>query len=143
MKIWWKTLCYGSLILAALRLYVPAAEKLPRIEPTWLLDWLLWIPSPLAVGVVALGCIHLLHTCLKLGSLFSIDGLTLKGGKLETTHHGSVLHKNTDEIIYCFERSSIDVVIIEDLDRFGIHDVFKRYPVRPITSSLPALSEQQ
>lgn len=126
VKIWWKTLCYGSLILAALRLYVPVAETLPKIEPTWLLDWLLWIPSPLAVGVAALGCIHLLHTCLKLGSLFSIDGLTLKGGTLETTHHGSVLHKNIDEIIYCFERSSIDVVIIEDLDRFGIHDVFTR-----------------
>lgn len=125
-KIWWKTLCYGALILAALRLYVPVAEKLPKIEPTWLMEWLLLIPSPLAVGIAALGCIHLLHTCLRLGSLFSIDGLTLKGGKLETTHHGSVLHKNIDEIIYCFERSSIDVVIIEDLDRFGIHDVFTR-----------------
>ncbi|WP_205548081.1 hypothetical protein [Pseudomonas carnis] len=126
LKIWWKTLCYGALILAALRLYVPMADKLPKIEPTWLMEWLLLIPSPLAVGIAALGCIHLLHTCLRLGSLFSIDGLTLKGGKLETTHHGSVLHKNIDEIIYCFERSSIDVVIIEDLDRFGIHDVFTR-----------------
>jgi hypothetical protein len=126
LKIWWKTLCYGALILAALRLYVPVAEKLPRIEPTWLMEWLLLIPSPLAVVIAALGCIHLLHTCLRLGSLFSIDGLTLKGGKLETTHHVSVLHKNIDEIIYCFERSSIDVVIIEDLDRFGIHDVFTR-----------------
>lgn len=126
LKIWWKTLCYGLLALAALRLYVPVAEKLPKIEPAWLLEWLLWIPSSLAVGIAALGCIHLLHTCLRLFSLFSIDGLTLKGGKLETTHHGSVLHKNIDEIIYCFERSSIDVVIIEDLDRFGIHDVFTR-----------------
>ncbi|MBV4516631.1 YobI family P-loop NTPase [Pseudomonas kurunegalensis] len=126
LKIWWKTLCYGLLILAALRLYVPVAEKLPKIEPAWLLEWLLWIPSSLAVGIAALGCIHLLHMCLRLSSLFSIDGLTLKGGKLETTHHGSVLHKNIDEIIYCFERSSIDVVIIEDLDRFGIHDVFTR-----------------
>ncbi|HBO0860707.1 TPA: hypothetical protein NHP40_003620, partial [Pseudomonas aeruginosa] len=126
LKIWWKTLCCGLLILAALRLYVPVAEKLPKIEPAWLLEWLLWIPSPLAVGIAALGCILLLHTCLRLCSLFSIDGLTLKGGKLETTHHGSVLHKNIDEIIYCFERSSIDVVIIEDLDRFGIHDVFTR-----------------
>lgn len=126
LKIWAKTLWYGLLILAALRLYVPVAEKLPKIEPAWLLEWLLWIPSPFAVVIAASGCIHLLHTCLRLSSLFSIDGLTLKGGKLETTHHGSVLHKNIDEIIYCFERSSIDVVIIEDLDRFGIHDVFTR-----------------
>ncbi|VXD00789.1 conserved hypothetical protein [Pseudomonas sp. 8Z] len=125
-KIWWKTLCYGLLILAGLRLYVPVAEKLPKIEPTWLLEWLLLIPGSLAVGIAALGCVLLLHRGLKLLSLFSIDGLTLKGGKLESTHHDSVLHKNIDEIIYCFERSSIDVVIIEDLDRFGIHDVFTR-----------------
>ena len=125
-KIWWKTLCYGLLILAALRLYVPVAEKLPKIEPAWPLEWLLLIPGSLAVGIAALGCVLLLHRGLKLLSLFSIDGLTLKGGKLETAHHGSVLHKNIDEIIYCFERSSIDVVIIEDLDRFGIHDVFTR-----------------
>ncbi|CRM05138.1 YobI family P-loop NTPase [Pseudomonas sp. 58 R 12] len=126
VKIWCKTFCYGLLILAALRLYVPAAEKLPKIEPNWFLEWLLSIPSSLAIGIAVLGGIHFLHAGLRLASLFSIDGLTLKGGKLETTHHGSVLHKNIDEIIYCFERSSIDVVIIEDLDRFGIHDVFTR-----------------
>lgn len=126
VKIWWKTVCYGLLILVAFRLYVPMAEKLPKIEPSWLLEWLLWIPSSIAVGMAALGCIYLLHAALRLISLFSIDGLTLKGGKLETTHHCSVLHKNIDEIIYCFERSSVDVVIIEDLDRFGIPDVFTR-----------------
>lgn len=125
-KIWFKTVCYGFLILAALRLYVPVAEKLPKIEPAWLLEWLLWIPNSLAVAVAAVGAVYFLHAGLRLVSLFSIDGLTLKGGKLETTHHGSVLHKNIDEIIYCFERSSIDVVVIEDLDRFGIHDVFTR-----------------
>ena len=126
LKIWFKTICYGFLILAGLRLYVPIAEKLPKIEPAWILEWLMWIPSSLAVAVAALGTVYFLHAGLRLASLFSIDGLTLKGGKLETTHHGSVLHKNIDEIIYCFERSSIDVVIIEDLDRFGIHDVFTR-----------------
>lgn len=126
LNIWFKTVCYGFLILATLRLYVPVAEKLPKIEPTWLLEWLLRIPSSLAVAVAAWGAVYFLHAGLRLASLFSIDGLTLKGGKLETTHHGSVLHKNIDEIIYCFERSSIDVVIIEDLDRFGIHDVFTR-----------------
>ncbi|WP_055137106.1 hypothetical protein [Pseudomonas corrugata] len=126
LKIWFKTICYGFLILVALRLYVPIAEKLPKIEPAWILEWLMWIPSSLAVAVAALGAFYFLHAGMRLASLFSIDGLTLKGGKLETTHHGSVLHKNIDEIIYCFERSSIDVVIIEDLDRFGIHDVFTR-----------------
>ena len=76
--------------------------------------------------MVLLGAIWALYTCLKVFSLFSIDGLTLKGGKLEATHHGSVLHKNIDEIIYCFERSDINVVVIEDLDRFDIQEIFFR-----------------
>lgn len=75
-----------------------------------------WIAVVMLVG----GGIFMLFSALKLLSLFSIDGFTIKGGTLETTHHGSVLHKNVDEIVYCFERSKIDIVVIEDLDRFAL-----------------------
>ncbi|ERH50901.1 hypothetical protein O203_11360 [Ectopseudomonas chengduensis] len=124
--IWVRTIFYFLMIVSLLRLYVPTVEKLPKVDPAWLVEWLLWIPGLAAVLVLGLGGIYMLFSALKLLSLFSIDGFTIKGGKLETTHHGSVLHKNVDEIIYCFERSKIDIVVIEDLDRFGIHDVFTR-----------------
>jgi hypothetical protein len=124
--IWFRTIFFILLIVSALRLYVPAAEKPPKFAPDWLLAWLSMIPDWAAVIVLGLGGLYMMFSGLKLLSLFSIDGFTIKGGKLETTHHGSVLHKNVDEIIYCFERSKIDVVVIEDLDRFGIHDVFTR-----------------
>jgi hypothetical protein len=124
--IWFRTIFFILLIVGALRLYVPTVEKQPKIDPDWLLAWLLMIPGWAAVIALGLGGLYLMFSGLKLLSLFSIDGFTIKGGKLETTHHGSVLHKNVDEIIYCFERSKIDVVVIEDLDRFGIHDVFTR-----------------
>ena len=124
--IWVRTVFYVLMIVSVLRLYVPTVEKLPNVDPAWLVEWLLWIPGLAAVLVLGFGGIHMLFLALKLMSLFSIDGFTIKGGKLETTHHGSVLHKNVDEIIYCFERSKIDIVVIEDLDRFGIHDVFTR-----------------
>src|SRR3990167_1145234 len=124
--IWFQTGFISLLIVSALRLYVPTVETLPNIDSAWLIEWLLIIPSWAAVIVFALGCLYMLFSALKLLSLFSIDGLTIKGGKLETAHNGSVLHKYVDEIIYCFERSKIDVVVIEDLDRFGIHDAFTR-----------------
>ena len=124
--IWFRTGFISLLIVSSLRLYVPTVEKLPKIDPVWVVDWLLKIPGWLALIVLGLGCLYMLFSALKLLSLFSIDGLTIKGGKLEAAHHGSVLHKYVDEIIYCFERSKIDVVVIEDLDRFGIHDVFTR-----------------
>jgi hypothetical protein len=114
------------MVVAGLRLYVPTVEKPPNIDPAWLVEGLLRIPGWAAVVVLGSGALYLIFSALKLASLFSIDGFTIKGGKLETTHHGSVLHKNVDEIVYCFERSKIDVVVIEDLDRFGIHDVFTR-----------------
>ncbi|AQY66436.1 YobI family P-loop NTPase [Pseudomonas veronii] len=125
-SIWMRTIFYVLMIVSVLRLYVPTVEKLPKIDPDWLVEWLLWIPGGIAVGMLVGGGIFMLFSALKLLSLFSIDGFTIKGGKLETTHHGSVLHKNVDEIVYCFERSKIDIVVIEDLDRFGIHDVFTR-----------------
>jgi hypothetical protein len=124
--IWGRTFFYVLMIVGVLRLYVPTVEKLPKVDPAWLVEWLLWIPGWSAVLVLGVGGIYMLFSALKLLSLFSIDGFTIKGGKLETTHHGSVLHKNVDEIVYCFERSKIDIVVIEDLDRFGIHDVFTR-----------------
>lgn len=125
-SIWGRTIFYVLMIVSVLRLYVPTVEKLPKIDPAWLVEWLLWIPGWMAAVMLGGGGIYMLFSTLKLLSLFSIDGFTIKGGKLETTHHGSVLHKNVDEIVYCFERSKIDIVVIEDLDRFGIHDVFTR-----------------
>ncbi|WP_248799039.1 hypothetical protein [Pseudomonas sp. MWU13-2105] len=117
-----------ALILAAIREYLSAAEKPIKVDPSTLTQLFIDLPfsGSIAVAVLVLGGAYLLYHALKLASLFSIDGLTLKGGKLEATQHGSVLHKNLDEIIYCFERSEINVVVIEDLDRFGLHGVFTR-----------------
>lgn len=109
-----------------MRLAVPKLQTLSEVAKDWALKGLMWLPELIALGVVVAGGVWALYSGLKLLSLFSIDGLTLKGGKLEATHHGSVLHKNIDEIIYCFERSDIDVVVIEDLDRFDIQEIFFR-----------------
>lgn len=121
-----RTVFFTLLIATGLRFYLPSLEPLPKFVPEGLLPQLLLVSDGWAL-LIAMGLVAwLLYGALKFLSLFSIDGLTLKGGKLEATHHGSVLHKHVDEVIYCFERSNIDVVVIEDLDRFGIQDVFFR-----------------
>ncbi|MGY3297458.1 hypothetical protein ACVWY1_001888 [Pseudomonas sp. TE6288] len=124
--IYYRTAAIAALVLGSLRLYVPTVEKLPRIDPDWIIPALMQIPGWIAVGIVCYVIWYLLHGSIKLLSMLSIDGLTIKGGKLEATNHGSVLHKNVDEIIYCFERSNIRVVVIEDLDRFGTQEIFFR-----------------
>lgn len=120
------TVFFALLIVSVLRMYLPSVNMLPKIDPAWLVPALMRLPDWIALAFAGASSLYILHSVLKYLSLFSIDGLTLKGGKLEATHHGSVLHKHVDEIIYCFERSDIDVVVIEDLDRFGIQDVFFR-----------------
>jgi hypothetical protein len=126
LRVCWRTLCVAAIGICGLRLGAPKLQTLSEVAKDWALTGLMWVPEPIALGVVVAGGMWALYSGLKLLSLFSIDGLTLKGGKLEATHHGSVLHKNIDEIIYCFERSDIDVVVIEDLDRFDIQEIFFR-----------------
>jgi len=46
--------------------------------------------------------------------------------ELNTTNDSSVLSKNSDELIYLFEVTDYEVVIIEDLDRFENIDVFTK-----------------
>ncbi|WP_301152870.1 hypothetical protein [Metapseudomonas otitidis] len=121
-----RTSFLAAWLTGLLRLCVPKLEKQADIDLAWLLKGLMLIPEWLAVSIVVAGGICIVYGVLRFLSMFSIDGLTLKGGKLEATHHGSVLHKNVDEIIYCFERSDVQVVVIEDLDRFDIQDIFFR-----------------
>lgn len=121
-----RTIVLGMIFIASMRLYVPTLKAMPTLDPAWLLTSLLTVPGWLAVLVAGLGGFYLIYASLKFLSMFSIDGLTLKGGKLEAVNHGSVLHKNVDEIIYCFERSDVRVVVIEDLDRFGTQEIFFR-----------------
>lgn len=119
--------CWISVLcVSVLTFFTPKLAKLTDLNIGWLIKGLAFIPQWLAIGTTfGLGA-YALFQALRFWSLFSIDGLTLKGGKLEATNHGSVLHKNIDEIIYCFERSDIRVVVIEDLDRFDTQDIFFR-----------------
>lgn len=52
--------------------------------------------------------------------------ISLSSGELETTDlpEGSILNKHLDEIIYFFQETDYDVVVIEDLDRFGSPEIF-------------------
>ncbi|CRM33054.1 YobI family P-loop NTPase [Pseudomonas sp. 44 R 15] len=125
-SIVWSTVFLSAVVLGGARLYAENLTTIWSFEPGWLVNILLRVPVWVAAIAVTVGVVSLIYRATSLFSAFNIDGLTVKGGKLEATNHGSVLHKNIDEIIYCFERSHIDVVLIEDLDRFGIQDVFFR-----------------
>src|ERR1700754_2363746 len=122
----WVTIVLCLALLAAARLYLIAAFPPRTLAIDWLTTELLWIPASWAFVAACTVGAGLLYKVVRSLSLLNIDGWSNKGGTIESMQHSSVLHKNVDEIIYCFQNSRIDVVVIEDLDRFGIQDVFVR-----------------
>lgn len=48
----------------------------------------------------------------------------MKEGEIEVIEDNSIFNKHLDEILYFFQVTDYNVVIIEDLDRFGTPSIF-------------------
>lgn len=53
-----------------------------------------------------------------------LNKLNLKDGEIEIVENTSIFNKHLDEILYFFEKTDYDVVMLEDLDRFESIDIF-------------------
>lgn len=53
-----------------------------------------------------------------------LNKLNLKEGEIEIIEDNSIFNKHLDEILYFFQVTDYNVVIIEDLDRFGTPGIF-------------------
>lgn len=53
-----------------------------------------------------------------------LNKLNLKEGEIEVIEDNSIFNKHLDEILYFFQVTNYNVVIIEDLDRFGTPNIF-------------------
>lgn len=69
---------------------------------------------------------QLISLSLKASHSLSVKKLSLQNGEVELdgTPESSILNKHLDEIIYFFEENDYDVVVFEDLDRFGSPEIF-------------------
>jgi hypothetical protein len=68
------------------------------------------------------------HGTLKASAGLSIKKFSLKNAEIETEDKSkeSVFNKHLDEIVYFFQETPCDVVVIEDLDRFGKTEIFTK-----------------
>lgn len=53
-----------------------------------------------------------------------LNKLNLKDGDIEIKEENSIFNKHLDEILYFFQVTDYNVVVIEDLDRFGTESIF-------------------
>lgn len=72
--------------------------------------------------------IAIIYGVLKTSAGLSIKKLSIKDAEIETEEKStdSVFNKHLDEIIYYFQETPCDIVIIEDLDRFGKTEIFTK-----------------
>lgn len=104
-------------------------------EPKFLYNQFLY--NLLAVGptaktvwdIIALFYIAVYGSCIirwLITNLYNsrLNKINLKDGEIDLAENTSIFNKHLDEIIYFFEVTNYNVVIIEDLDRFATHHIF-------------------
>lgn len=78
----------------------------------------------IAVLYMLVAVFVLLKYVVKSYSNSKLNKLNLKDGEIEIQEENSIFNKHLDEILYFFQVTEYNVVIIEDLDRFGTSNIF-------------------
>jgi hypothetical protein len=86
------------------------------------LEWV-WI---FTAAYALLYLARLVSKALQASHSLSVKKLSLQSGEVELDGipESSILNKHLDEIIYFFEENDYDLVVFEDLDRFGNPEIF-------------------
>ena len=67
---------------------------------------------------------YVIRYLLRSYSNSKLNKLNLKDAEIEVVENNSIFNRHLDEILYFFQATEYDVVIIEDLDRFGTPNIF-------------------
>lgn len=103
-------------------------------EPSWfivdsiykMLNFGFWniVPDVISVGYMLYFLFMALGYVIKSYGNSKLNKLNLKDGEIELKEENSIFNKHLDEILYFFQVTKYNVVIIEDLDRFGTSKIF-------------------
>lgn len=81
----------------------------------------------IAIAYIVMATIMFVKHTIKSLSNSKLNKLNLKNGEIELKEYKddtSIFNKHMDEIVYFFQVTKYNVVIIEDLDRFNNTDIF-------------------
>ncbi len=86
------------------------------------LDWF----SMLLFSYGVFGAVYIIYLILRVYNNSRFHKLNLTSGELEISPENelSILNKHMDELIYFFEATKFDVLVLEDLDRFNDPEIF-------------------
>ena len=104
-------------------------------KPTLLTDWIwgqqlpagfeIWF-NRIALALCLIGATYVLYKLARIIIGLSVKRLNFKSAEVEIENNTqkSVLNSHIDEIIYFFEVTKYQIVVLEDLDRFDNQDIF-------------------
>lgn len=103
----------------------------PSLLSTWLTGTtipdtgLIWF-NRVALGLCTIGAVYVLYKLARIVIGLSVKRLNFKSAEVEIENNTqkSVLNSHIDEIIYFFEVTGYQIVVLEDLDRFDNQDIF-------------------
>lgn len=103
----------------------------PSLLSTWLIgttipdSGLIWF-NRVSLGLCIIGAVYVLYKLVRIVIGLSVKRLNFKSAEVEIENNTqkSVLNSHIDEIIYFFEVTKYQIVVLEDLDRFDNQDIF-------------------
>lgn len=119
----WKPLVWLIFILALWKLFNPEWLEIESITKTIPITRERIIDS-ICLLYVFIVLFFTIRGLIKSYSNSKLNKLNLKDGEIEIKENNSIFNKHLDEIIYFFQATKYNVVIIEDLDRYETTDIF-------------------
>lgn len=119
----WKPLVWIIFILALWKLFNPEWLEIESITKTIPITRERIIDS-ICLLYVFIVLFFTIRGLIKSYSNSKLNKLNLKDGEIEIKENNSIFNKHLDEIIYFFQATKYNVVIIEDLERYETTEIF-------------------
>lgn len=116
-----------AIIFAFLAIIVVFEPSFLRVE--WLCkalgkEWMNIVGDSISISYLLWFAYKAISMIVPAVSNSRLNKLNLKDGEIEIVENTSIFNKHLDEILYFFEKTEYDVVMLEDLDRFESIDIF-------------------
>ena len=131
-----KSIRKKGLLFKSLSLIVWLLALILFLKPKFIQDTAIWqqldLSSPIiayiSLSIIIIGIGVIIAKSIRIANNSKLNKLNVQSGEIEISKDidSSILNKHLDEILYFFEVTDYDVVIIEDLDRFNNTEIFTK-----------------
>lgn len=131
-----KSIGKKGLLFKSLSLIIWILALILFFKPKFIQDTGVWqqldLSSPIityiSLSIIIIGIGMIIAKSIRIANNSKLNKLNVQSGEIEISKDidSSILNKHLDEILYFFEVTDYNVVIIEDLDRFNSTEIFTK-----------------